>query len=212
MLRAEYFMYCKQFEYALNVFKYLLKYCKHEEKPNEALKVFFNIGTWYRLSKDHLKAKNILKKVLQKAWINDNKELELKVYELLGYEHYYLGNIEKSKYYCERYQRGILEAKNSVIRNVYIQDLYTNTTYGNVYKDVIDENQYLLEDDKQLLPSPSEVDRCHIGHKENDVSSKRNNTLSLFNSLHAYKKKDEKVYKLLKFDDPKRQSRSADKK
>lgn len=79
------------------------------------------IGICKRRQEKHYEACNIFKRILQKAWTTNDHELELKVYENLSYEHYYLDNIEKAKYYFMRYHRGWVETKDSTLRKQYIQ-------------------------------------------------------------------------------------------
>ena len=44
---------------------------------------------------------------------------EIRSYEQLGIQNYYLGNLEKAKYYNDRSMRGKCEKKDSKIRKVY---------------------------------------------------------------------------------------------
>lgn len=50
--------------------------------------------------------------------------MELEVYASLSMENYYLGKLEKSKYYSTRFHRGIIETKDSSLRKYYTQALY----------------------------------------------------------------------------------------
>ena len=100
----------------------------------EAVEVFLQIGTCYRLSQEYPKSIKNIKKVLQKAWVDDDKQLEMKAFENLAYEHFHMGHIGKckinlffilyiGKYYAQRFIRGQSEPKDSVLRKLYIQDV-----------------------------------------------------------------------------------------
>ena len=69
------------------------------------------------------KARDMYKKILQKAWINSDINLEMKAFENLSIEHYHLGNFEKAKYYSHRYHSGIAENQDSALRKYYLQAL-----------------------------------------------------------------------------------------
>lgn len=58
------------------------------------------------------------KKLLQLAWERNNKSMELIAYDGISTIYYYLGDLEKTRYYHERMWKGITENKNSAIRNL----------------------------------------------------------------------------------------------
>ena len=69
----------------------------------------------YQGMKEYKKAIKSYKKVIEIAWKEKNKTLETKTYELIGiqlvpllsfYRYYYLGEIEKTKYYHNRSSGG----------------------------------------------------------------------------------------------------------
>ena len=71
------------------------------------------IGYLKRFVKQHSEAADMFRKVLQIAWILEDKEMERRAYSHLAFEHFYMGNMSKSKYYSVRYDRGLVENENS---------------------------------------------------------------------------------------------------
>jgi hypothetical protein len=52
------------------------------------------------------------------AWGENNFKYEMLAYELLGKQHYYLGNVKKAEYYTLRAMRGYSEGLNSKTREL----------------------------------------------------------------------------------------------
>ena len=53
------------------------------------------LGHMYSIAKDHPKAANFFRKVLQVAWVLQDAYMELKSYNHLSNEHFHMGNLEK---------------------------------------------------------------------------------------------------------------------
>ena len=86
------------------------------------------------MQRRYAEALNSLKFLLEKAFLGDSARLELHCYERMCLCWYYLGNLEKAKYYQQKRQKGYTEAPNAEIRIVY-QNLRAN--YNIVrYKDL----------------------------------------------------------------------------
>lgn len=51
--------------------------------------------------KDHEKALKCFKKQLEIAWVDSDKANEIKAYEKISLQYFYLGDLQKSKYYHE---------------------------------------------------------------------------------------------------------------
>ena len=84
--------------------------------------------------------------------------MELQVFEKLSLEHYHLGNLEKSRYYSNRFHQGIVEGEDSALRKYYVQIWQFNKENINKNKNESSENEYkeILNTDAQFLPSPSD--------------------------------------------------------
>ncbi len=68
--------------------------------------------------KEYEKAVMCFKKQLQIAWHISNAEAEMSAYDNLSIQYFYLGDLERAKYYNDRMLRGKTEAKFSVIRKI----------------------------------------------------------------------------------------------
>ena len=81
--------------------------------------------------------------------------MELQAYYHLGIEHYYLKNMEKSKYYSTRFARGMLEADDSMTKRMYYQE--AKISYKHYYiPNNLDINRLKEKPDIRSLPSPSD--------------------------------------------------------
>ena len=45
--------------------------------------------------------------------------MELHAYFIMAYEHFYLANVDKFKFYMYRYERGVCEDDNSVLKKMF---------------------------------------------------------------------------------------------
>lgn len=79
------------------------------------------IGQTLCAQKDHRQAIVVIKHLLQLAWVTRSHAYEMKAYELLGQQYFYLKEIEKASYYIERFKRGLFEVPESKIRELAIQ-------------------------------------------------------------------------------------------
>lgn len=68
------------------------------------------------INKEYENAMKCYKNVLKYSWIMQRKDLELLAYDKLSVQFFYIGKIEKSKDYHNKYLYGYLEPKNSSIQ------------------------------------------------------------------------------------------------
>ena len=73
----------------------------------------------YMLLFEHRQAMQSLKLSLELAWKTNNTEDEIKVYDRLAMCWFYLGDLDKSKYYRYRQMQGVVEPADSQARQVY---------------------------------------------------------------------------------------------
>ena len=64
-------------------------------------------------------AAKCFKKQLELAWRLNDLPGETRAYEHIGIQYYYLGFLEKSKYYNDRSIRGKSEKRDSKVRQIY---------------------------------------------------------------------------------------------
>lgn len=67
---------------------------------------------------DHDEAVKQFKKMLQLAWQEGEQVMELKAYDQLSVDYFYLGQLEKSQYYHDRFIRGKNENDHSIVKKV----------------------------------------------------------------------------------------------
>ena len=56
-----------------------------------------------RTNKEYLNALKCHKCILRYAWILNRHDIELSAYDNISFEYFYLGNIEKSRIYHDKY-------------------------------------------------------------------------------------------------------------
>ena len=77
------------------------------------------------------------KKLIELAWILGNREFELRAYDHIGLQYFYLCNKQKAKYYHDRFIYGLYE-KDTKVKEAVV-DNFKNKHYN------------LFDDDKQLI-------------------------------------------------------------
>jgi hypothetical protein len=105
-------------------------------------------------------------------------------YSHLSYEYYYLDELDKSRYYLDRYMRGIVEEDDSVVKQIYLQEdkIHSKKYYVRPNTDI-----ETLKEDPQIrsLPSPREgrhkISQDTISRNYSDLY--QNNTNKIINQL-----------------------------
>ena len=72
------------------------------------------------------------------AWILGNRPVELKGYDHIGIQYFYLGNKEKAKYYHERMIYGLYEKDTKIKENVI-------ETFRNKHYDLFNDDKVLIK-------------------------------------------------------------------
>jgi len=111
------------------------------------------LGHMYRFTKHHSKAADMFRLMLKLAWVLKDANMELKAYQHMSNEHFYLGDLEKSKYYSIRHTGGLLDSDLSRIKNSIIQS-YKDKVGPKKNKKV---NLKVIKkfNEAEILPSPS---------------------------------------------------------
>lgn len=123
------------------------------------------LGCCYKLVKQYRLALINFKKLLQLAWEQNCTEWELKAYDFIGLAYYYLGELEKSKYYNKRMWEGISEDQKSSVRELSTKALIArrlrrsnNEDRGKTVRIAQMKDHYshfnVSDDDEAELPSP----------------------------------------------------------
>ena len=120
-MRADTYLESKSFNKALHIYKFLRIYCRIAGRVEEEMNIAEQIGQMYKYSNNHAKAAEMFRLVLKYSWICNDINMELKTYDNLSNEHFHMGNIGKSKYYSERFDRGLIESDLSRMKSSVVQ-------------------------------------------------------------------------------------------
>jgi tetratricopeptide (TPR) repeat protein len=118
-LKALISIFFDNYEQAVSDFKMVRCIADEDENLETKMEAYECIGKCYQQLKNYENALKCFKKQLELSWRLNDIESELRSYELIAVQHYYLGNLQKSKYYNDRSMRGKFEKKTSKIRMIY---------------------------------------------------------------------------------------------
>lgn len=79
---------------------------------------YLNLGMVLQIIKEYQKANLAFKRLLQVAWSTDNYQMEMRAYEMMGLQYFYLGDIPKAEFYLKRSLFGKSEAKTNQTRHL----------------------------------------------------------------------------------------------
>lgn len=80
------------------------------------------LGNAYKCLFQYHKAILCFKKQILMSWLENNKESELRAYDNIGLQYYYLGNRSKAKYYHKRFLLGKGETEKSDKRRFMMEE------------------------------------------------------------------------------------------
>jgi len=103
----------------------------------ETMYAYESLGNVYKFLYQYNKAILCYKKLIELAWILGNREFELRAYDHIGLQYFYLCNKQKAKYYHDRFIYGLYE-KDTKVKEAVV-DNFKNKHYN------------LFDDDKQLI-------------------------------------------------------------
>lgn len=112
-LRALVHIYFERYSEAIKDFKQVRVVAEELESPEEKMCAYENLGRCYSYMKQYENAIKCYKKQLELAWRIGDTLFELRSYEGLGLQFFYQGELEKSKFYNDRFMRGKCEKQNS---------------------------------------------------------------------------------------------------
>lgn len=109
------------YETARNLYSFYKIVSFRLELLEETMYSYEALGNVYKFLYQYHKAIKCYKKMIEMAWILNNRVAELRGYDHIGIQYFYLGNKEKAKYYHERMIYGLYEKetkiKESVVEN-----------------------------------------------------------------------------------------------
>lgn len=147
---------------ALKYFQAFKILCDRAKTWTIKMSAYKEIGFCYKLVKQYRSALINFKKLLQLAWFKSHKGWELQSYDFIGIAYYYLGELEKAKYYHRRMWEGIFESSNSTVRNLAVNALKLKIEAKNLNDDrglpqIKDDSSYIIsqsDEEENDLPSP----------------------------------------------------------
>lgn len=152
-----------------NAFQSIILYrnCKKlaeiSKMPQILISCYKGLGKCYQFLKQYSLALVYFTKLLQCSWMQNDKNNELLAYDYIGMQYYYLGDLEKSKYYHLKMVNGETEPKDSTILKLGVNKLKNknskNKDKDNKIKHEKDgqfiDNYFSSSDEDFELPNPS---------------------------------------------------------
>jgi tetratricopeptide (TPR) repeat protein len=102
---------------AKNVYLYYKFLAYNLELLDDYMYAYESLGNAYKFLYRYRKAIACYKKQIELAWKLGDKYSELRAYDNIGIQYFYLNNKEKAKYYHKRFLKGKSEAQESDIRS-----------------------------------------------------------------------------------------------
>ena len=125
------------YENARNIYGFYKTVSFRLELLEETMYSYECLGKVYKFLYQYNKAIMCYKKMIELAWILNNKHAELRAYDNIGIQYFYLGDKEKAKYFHERMLYGICEKETKLKENIV--ENFKNKYYN------------LFNDDRQLI-------------------------------------------------------------
>ena len=110
-------MELNDFDKAIKAYKALRNYCRVWGLLEQEMWMAEQLGTCYRHLRYHELATDYFKFSLSLAWELGDQAAEMRAYDNLAIEYFYIGNINKAKIYHDRVFRGRVEQDNSTAKN-----------------------------------------------------------------------------------------------
>ena len=126
------------YETAKNLFSFYKIVSFRLELLEETMYSYEALGNVYKFLYQYQKAILCYKKMIEMAWILGNRPVELKGYDHIGIQYFYLGNKEKAKYYHERMIYGLYEKDTKIKENVI-------ETFRNKHYDLFNDDKVLIK-------------------------------------------------------------------
>jgi hypothetical protein len=165
---------------AMNVFKTIKHLSDANRSFTNKLKAYKYLGKCFQTVGNHAMAIFYFVKLLQTAWFCNSNRYELLAYDLIGVQYYYLGELEKAKYYHEKMMSGETEPINSELRKLGINKLINkllegqNLTKKNFQVKTIEEELTCYDippsEDEFELPSPRNFPESDRDYGENSAN------------------------------------------
>ena len=112
----------------------------------ELMIAYESLGTVYKFLYQYQKAILCYKKQIELSWILNNRDFELRGYDNIGIQYYYLGNRDRAKYYhirmvCGRYEKNKSDIKEKVTKNFKEKHFNFFQTNGRLKIEIADKTE-----------------------------------------------------------------------
>jgi len=121
-------------------------YAERTNKLKEKIEIYSKIGNCYKSWQRHFDALYYFKKMLHLAWFLKDTQSELKAYDNIGIQYYYLGNMSKAEFYHNRMMKGEIEPKTQ--EKLICLDYMKKRKLITAYKQVIEFDSFFDQYDK----------------------------------------------------------------
>ena len=115
---AKYFMACAELPKALVYFKLFKGTAGMNRSLVNQARGCKYLGLCAQLRQDYQKALSYFIKMLQHSMLCHSESLEMKAYDLIGMQYYYLGDLQKAAYFHSKMSKGTFEAEDSNLRRL----------------------------------------------------------------------------------------------
>lgn len=198
---------------AEHVFKQHKHFCNiHRSFENKVLS-YKNLGCCAQEKLKHTLALSYFIKMLQMSWFVGNTDLELKAYDLIGLQYFYMNKLDKAMYYHLRAMTGMEEIEGSELKKLGV-----DRALRKLPKDAMDikkgkkktdhteimslaaENAYASSDEEVDLPLPKEYDEMmqRIEKNRNIAEAEMNLAQAKTGKVLTAKKKEVNIREIFK--------------
>lgn len=147
------YMEFDDYEKAKNCYNFFKFIALNLELLEELMIAYECLGNVYKFMYKHEKSIIFFKKEIEAAWILNNKVFELRAYDNIGIQYFYLGNKMRAKYYHLRFICGRTEKEGEIMKKCKKEFTEKNFNFfeGDKYKNKVISNSYLKIKLKELL-------------------------------------------------------------
>lgn len=153
---------------AIIIYKNCKKLCISFQLVDYLISCYKGLGRCFQYLKQYSLALTYFSKMLQCSWKLNDKDHEILAYDLIGMQFYYMGDLEKSKYYHQRMVDGELEPESSNVRKLAVINFLHKKTKSSI-RDLnklhenplnqFTENLLDSSDEAFQLPNPNNTKR-----------------------------------------------------
>lgn len=111
------------YEHAKRILHFLKYICFNLEFPYELSRTYESLATCYKYLSNFKKAITLYKKQIEMSWVLKDYITELRSYDNIGIQYFYLNNKSKARYFHNRMINGKIEKHTSQLRTRFIKEM-----------------------------------------------------------------------------------------